>query len=159
MKAQIMSVVGAAMIPVLAGCATKPVAIAPVGPRPASAQALGGTGFLKVYSDTETHEIGRNTFFYPHKPYGIYSESGKCLRFVVNHIGDIDESPTCVPLPAGRYVIVAESAAYGRVRVPVVIQGDLITSVHLDRDGTFLAHAPAQELVHLPDGEIVGWHS
>ena len=158
MKAQIIALLGAAMIPMLVGCATKPLTIAPVGPGPAGTPALGGTGFLQVYSDTETHEIGRNTFFYPHTRYGIYLESGRCLRFVLNHIDDTDESPTCVPLPAGRYVILAESAAYGRVRVPVVIQGDQTTRVHLDRDARFLAHVPAQELVHLPDGEIVGWH-
>lgn len=147
------------MIPLLAGCASKPVVISPVGPGPARHQASFSRGFLKVYSDTETHEIGDNSYYYPHTGYAIYAASGVPLKRVANHVGDMDESPMLVAMPVGHYTIEAESAAYGRVRVPVVVEDGRITTVHLNRDGKAPPKASADELVRLPDGEIVGWHS
>lgn len=154
-----MTLVSAAMISFLAGCASKPTAIAPVGPGPASHQTSNSRGFLKVYSETETHEIGGNSYYYPHTGYAVYAESGVCLKRVANHVGDMDELPMLVAMPVGHYTVVAESAAYGRVRVPVVIEAGRTTNVHLNRDFGKQPQSSADELVRMPDGEIVGWHS
>jgi hypothetical protein len=66
-----------------------------------------------------------------------------------------------VTVPVGEYNIVAESESYGRVTVPVVIEADKTTIVHLDRRwpvGTKLAAgAVTKNLVRLPDGEPIGW--
>ena len=44
------------------------------------------------------------------------------------------------------------------VKVPICIQPALITSVHLDGSWSAPAGLPADELVRLPNGYIVGVH-
>jgi len=79
------------------------------------------------------------------------------VKFVSNHMGDTDESPARVTIPAGRYNIVAESSSYGRVTVPVVIQQDRTTVVHLDGAWKPSSSTSSNEVVRLPDGEAIGW--
>lgn len=146
------------LVTLLAGCASQPVALAPVGPRPGDRIAYVSTGHLRVYSDTKTREIGENTFYYTHTGYAIRDPSGKLLQYVRNHVGDMDETPTLVTVPSGRYLVVAQSARYGRVTVPVIIQDGRTTVVHLDGDWK-AAQSAANEVVRLPDGEAVGWNS
>jgi hypothetical protein len=150
---------GAVIIPLLAGCASSPVAVNPVGPGPIHPGALAPKGYLQVFSDTETHVIGDGPPYYPHTGYSIHDESGKMVQFVPNHIGDMDESPSIVPIPVGNYNVVARSSAYGRVTVPVVIQRGRTTVVHLDRDWRPSASVSTNGLVYLPNGEAVGWRS
>lgn len=149
---------GTTLVVLLAGCASKPVALSPVGPGPVSHTAYAPRGFLQVFSDTETHVIGDGPPYYTHTGYSIHDESGKLIKFVPNHVGDMDESPSIVAMPAGRYHIVAESSSYGRVTVPVVIQEDRTTVVHLDRNWVPSKNASPKSLVRLPDGEPVGWN-
>ena len=149
-----------AIFPLLAGCASTPVALAPVGPEPANNhESYISKGYIKVFSDTETHEIGDGPAYYPHTGYNIYDESGKRLQYVANHIGDMDESPSLVKIPKGNYAVVAESSAYGRVSVPVVVQAGKTTILHLDQGWRPSAMISTNELVRLPDGEAVGWSS
>ena len=106
-------------------CQTQPpLVLAPVGPPSAGSVPsnldLVGTGFLRVYSATETRH-GKSSKFHPHTPYLIYSTNGTILKWVRNATVDSDESPAVVRLPAGLYSIRAEDDDYGRVTVPVVI--------------------------------------
>src|SRR4051812_26712772 len=84
-------------------CATSThLFIEPVGPRSAATSgrfALTGSGFLKVYSATETRFVGKFDPYYPHTPYLIYDTNGNVVRWVQNALGYTDESPTLVTLP------------------------------------------------------------
>lgn len=157
MKIKIVALIGAAIIPLLAGCASTPVALNSVGPEPINPEAFIPKGYLQVFSDTDAIRDGDGPSYYPHTGYSIHDESGKVVQFVPNHIGDMDESPTIMAIPAGDYTVVAESSAYGRVTVPVVIQKGRSTVVHLDRDWRPSANISTNELVYLPNGEAVGW--
>jgi hypothetical protein len=95
-----------------------------------------------------------------HSGYNIYLNDGKFLKYVPNAIeGDYTkEPPMRVHLPAGSYMIKAEWGIYGWVFVPVVIQCDQTTFVYLDGERHPIdSLASANNVVKLPDGEIVGW--
>ncbi len=127
---------GATILPLLAGCASTPMALSPVGPEPGGTAAAGVNGRLQVFSATQQSnaigDIGPSSYFYPHTGYDINDASGRHVKFVPNHASDMDESPDVVKLPAGHYEIVAVSASRGLVTVPVVIEGGEATVVHLD---------------------------
>src|SRR5579864_4779353 len=122
----------------LTGCATRPVNVSTVGPElPAGTTSShdelpGDRGYLCVYSDTKTRQVGDNTYYYTHTPYSVYDQSGVRVQWVRNHLGDMDQSPTRVTLPVGHYNVVAESTSYGRVTVPIVVLGGRETDIHLD---------------------------
>ena len=157
MKTRLMIPVGAAIISLLvAGCASKPVVLPPVGPAPPSQTYDPPKGYLRVFSDTEKHEIGENLYYYTHKSYLIYTPSGRQLKYVANHVGDTDESPTLVTIPAGRYNVLADSSSYGRVTVPVIIEAGKTTVVHLD-SAWRSSGSHGANLERLPNGEPVGW--
>ncbi len=161
MKTKIFTLIGVAIIPVLAGCASQPMAISPVGPASIGFNQAASRGYLRVFSATKTHAIAEDTYYYPHTGYSIHDESGKMIKFVSNHVGSVDESPAFVALPSGKYNIVAQSESYGRVTVPVVVANGKTTVVHLDRDWRVAdrlnASSAAENLVRLPDGEPIGW--
>jgi len=146
---------------ILVGCASAPIALSPVGPGPSSRPAVAQRetkGYLEVFSAREkSTEFGFNTYFYPHSGYDINDASGKSVRFVPNHLSDMDESPDRVALPAGTYNIVARSTWCGQVTVPVVIENGNITAVHLDNEWWAPSHTPSNELTYLPNKEAVGW--
>ncbi|HVU08843.1 MAG TPA: hypothetical protein VHG89_09905 [Verrucomicrobiae bacterium] len=148
---------GATALPLLAGCASKPLSLSPVGPGPVSHTAYGAQGYLQVFSDTETRVVGDGPPYYIHTGYSIHDESGKIIKFVENHIGDMDESPSIVSIPAGKYNIVAQSSSYGRVAIPVLIREGQTTCIHLDRSWKPSSNSSTNELVYLPDGEAIGW--
>jgi len=88
---------------------------------------------LQVFSAREkSNEIGENTYFYPHSGYRVNDADGKTIRYVQNHLSDMDESPDQVNLPAGSYQIVARSSWAGQVVLPVVIEDGKTTVLHLD---------------------------
>ena len=161
MKSTILIYCGAALPLILVGCASAPIALSPVGPGPASRPAVAQTdakGYLEVFSAREkSTEIGFNTYFYPHSGYDINDASGKSVRFVPNHLSDMDESPDRVTLPAGTYNIVARSTWSGQVTVPVIVEDGNITVVHLDNEWFPPSNIPSQELTYLPNKEAVGW--
>jgi len=159
MKIKRIVLIGAAVIPFLAGCASQPISLAPVGPEPISRMTSGSKGYLQVFSATMElrAEPDSNTYFHPHSSYDIKDESGKVVRFVPNHASDMDEWPDEVILPAGNYIIVAESTWCGQVSVPLVIQKGKTTVVHLDNNWWPSSQTSSNQLVYLPDGEAVGW--
>jgi hypothetical protein len=151
------SVLSAALaLAILSGCASPPIVLAPVGPAPVEKTAHVSTGRLQVFSAAEARADGDDTYYYPHTGYSIFSDVGRRLKYVNNHVGTMDESPAVVPLPTGHYRIVAQSEAYGRVTVPVVIESGRTTTIHLERDWKPAANL-SRNVVRLPDGEAVGW--
>ena len=147
----------------LAGCASTPLALSPVGPGPNNRPALAqksSEGHLQVFSAREkSNEIGFNTYFYPHSGYRINDADGKTVSYVPNHLSDMDEYPDQVTLPAGNYQVVARSTWSGQVIVPVVIENGNTTVVHLDDSAWTPSGAAADQLVYLPNKEAVGWGS
>jgi len=133
------------------------LAIQPVGPRSSEASSRYGQGYLVVYSALSPFNNYDTT---DHSGYAVLSTNGKLVRRVHNHIiGDFTaEPPTDVRLPAGRYVVKAESQDYGILNVPVVIRSGETTQVYLDcssQPANLLAQTA--DTVRLPDGQIIGW--
>jgi hypothetical protein len=119
----------------------------------------GTTGAVRVYTATETHADGDQTYYYPHTGYLVYNQEGKKVMFVPNHVGTMDEAPMTAYLPPGSYTIVAQAEGYGRVRIPLVVKSHRTTVIHLDRDWSPPKNAQTSELVRLPDGHPIGWRS
>jgi hypothetical protein len=119
----------------MTGCASdlKVTTLAPVTPDSNRAPAGNVTGFLVVYSDTESPIMTDDVMYYPHTGYKIYDSHGVYVRYVQNHVSATDESPSRVALPAGKYTIRARSEVDGEVAVPVVIRGLSTTVVNLEK--------------------------
>jgi len=64
-------------------------------------------------------------------------------------------------LPAGTYRVVARANGYGIVTVPVVIEKNQVTTVHLEGGGSWENEVARSQsdAVRLPDGRIVGWRA
>jgi hypothetical protein len=141
-----------------AGCASQRglTVTGTVGPGGRTGLRLGG---LEVYTATERHRDGDNTYYYPHSAYVICDTHGVRVKSVVNHIGVMDETPTFVSLPQGHYIVVAQADRYGQVRIPVVVRPGGATVVHLDRGWQPPPDAEATDIVRMPDGEPIGWSS
>ena len=160
MKTKRIALFGAVIIPLLAGCASTPVALDSVGPAPAkSAGEYVPTGWLRVYTATDAHEVGDNTYYYLHTGYHIYTEDGKLWKYIPNHSGDMDESVDKVQIPEGNYKISAQSEESNFVSVPVIIRAGETTDIHLDTTWKAPAGTPTNELVYLPGKHPypVGW--
>ena len=91
-------------------------------------------GTLKVFTATEQRPDGDDTFRYPHTDYEIYTANGKRFEKVDNGMTQLEETPTEVTLPKGRYIVEAQSETEGFVRVPVIIQTGRTTVVNLEQD-------------------------
>jgi hypothetical protein len=150
------------------GCAINPAPFTeyPVGPaliyRPPSPRSLN-EGYLRVYSDTITHEDGGVRYF-PHSSYTVHFSDGTLVKSVQNHVGLDDDSPTIVRMPPGAYNVIGRSAAFGRVTVPVVIESGMLTQVFLEHGGMFESGYVSKTdngaaFVKAPDGSIVGWRA
>jgi hypothetical protein len=126
----------AAMAVICGGCAEsrQVTMLHTVGPTPSVANMRMRTmGNLIVYTAVQVPPISSDTLFYPHTPYALYDRQGVFLRGVRNHIGPWDEQPERVTLPAGRYLISAESELQGDVKVPIIIRAAKTTVVNLQR--------------------------
>jgi hypothetical protein len=162
--------IAAISIPLLAGCSSAPIKLDPVGPAPSSpndslmvvtaepapSSAYIQSGWLKVFTATKSVPNGQ-TYSYPHTGYRIYTESGKLLEFVPNHVDPMDESATLLKISTGKYEISARSEPYNMVIVPVVIQAGKTTEVHLGAHWQAPSNVPTNEIVYFPDGRPVGW--
>lgn len=144
-------------IQLLAGCSSTPVKLDPVGPALSSTHVP--SGWLRVFTATKTVPSGDSTYYYPHTGYRIYTESGKLLEYVPNHIDATGESPTLLQIPAGRYNVLARSEPYNRVIVPIAIQAGKTTEIHLGAHWQAPANVPTNQFVYFPDGRPVGWKS
>jgi len=157
MKTINVILIAALGIPLLAGCCSTPIKLDSVGPAPTSTYVP--SGWLKVFSATKTVPDGDSTYYYPHTGYRIFTESGRLLEYVPNHVDPVDESVTLVKIPAGKYKISARSEPYNMVVVPVLIQAGKTTEVHLGAHWKAPANAFTNQIVYFPDGRPVGWKS
>ena len=146
------------VLPWLAGCASQPVVLQPVGPRPFGWEYAGmnGKGQLQVFTETDEYEMDHDVPFCPHRDYEVYTADGKRLKRVWNSQNHEDETPTVVSLPAGRYEIQADAEFYGRVHVPVIIRPNQLTKVVL-QPGWNPRQVASSDLVRMPDGYAIGW--
>jgi hypothetical protein len=145
----------------LSSCATsQPTVSSTVGPKSLAAHSYSGKGYLMVYSETDEIHVGDGIPYYIHTSYNIQTPDARTVKWVPNHVGDMDEAPQLVSLPSGNYQIVAESADYGQVRIPVLIQAGHTTKIHMEGKGSWKPQKPAVAnagLVRFPDGEPIGW--
>jgi hypothetical protein len=150
------------VIALLASCASQPIALAPVGPRPAAGDRFlpsSGTGQLVVFTETDETEYGEDVPFFPHRDYQLYTADGRRLKRVWNSQSPEDQSPAVVTLQAGNYVVKADAELYGLVSVPVVIKPKRTTRVVLQPGWKPGEAVASSELVTMPDGYPVGWRA
>jgi hypothetical protein len=146
-------------IPLLTSCASQPIALAPVGPRPGEiVVSPAAAGRLQVFSETEEYDED-DQYYFPHSDYTIYTVDGKRVKHVWNHETREDETPLVVTLPAGRYVVRAEAELYGLVTVPVVVKPGQTTRLVLQPGWTPPGQPAGSELVQMPNGYAVGWRA
>lgn len=160
----------------VAGCAGNPnrLALATVGPSPACPPAvISQRGSLVVYSEcaaniseslpyaSDSLPVDGTTISWDYSGYQLLSADGKYIRYVSNHDGNNVPHPQQLELPAGKYIVAASASDYGRIHVPVVINGSQVTVVHLDREGYWPAEAAFNETnaVYLPNGKAIGWRA
>jgi len=123
----------ASLLLALAGCASQPAQLTEMpAVRPARGHAIprDRVGTLKVYSAVHPEAKG-SLIAYPHSSYRIYSEKGNLLKVVLNHSGQLGETPELINLSPGLYKVIAESEGRGIVMVPVIIQSSMTTEVRL----------------------------
>jgi len=148
----------------LSGCATgkNGLALDTVGPPPHQPTAASSTnGMLVVYS-----AIRRNADFNaldPNRPeysdYRIFTTDGKLIQRVHNNSGTILQDPVSLKLPPGKYNVIARANGYGYVTVPVIIETQQSTILHLEGGGSWPNESEFNQTnaVRLPDGQIIGW--
>lgn len=156
MKIFFLAAVG--MAATLVGCAqARPIPVSNLV-EPVSAQSSGTpAGVLVVYSAYETQSSGTSPFddVRPYTSYKLYSEKGELLQKVGNSETGLGDAPTSVKLAPGVYRVVALSNGHGLVEVPVRVENNRITAVHLDSEGPAIRNKNLA--IRLPDGEVVGW--
>ena len=158
MKPMSSLILVAGILLVLPGCVLHPVAVSPVGPEPITCDGVTLYGYLQVFSKTISTENIDDIYYYPHSDYAIYDQSGRLLQYVRNQ-GDGNEMPTLLRLPQGNYTVVAAARNYSQATVPVVIKAGRPTYVYLDRDWKPISGISSNDLVRLPDGQVVGWNA
>jgi hypothetical protein len=148
----------------LTGCATgkSRIVLDPVGPPPAQAQTVQpDKGTLTVFSAFEVNADfnSRDPYRSEYSDYRIYSNDGKLLRFVKNDDGSNFGSPGEVSLAPGGYRVVARANGYGTVTVPVEVDANRVTTIHLEGGYTWPNNPgfDKAKAVCLPGGEMVGW--
>jgi len=99
----------AAVALILSACATPPPLVIdqPIGPynEPARPSNLGT---LIVYSLVES--LSGDPEYLVHTNYTVLTSDGALVRKVDNHNSTVDIHPTPIPLPAGRYKVIAKKA-------------------------------------------------
>jgi hypothetical protein len=155
-----LTLFAAAML--LVGCASNrnQLTLDAVGP---SAQPMEGNstlGTLVVYS-----AFKRNADFNSADPnrqeysdYRILTANGDLLRRVHNNSGTIFQDVVSVSLAPGKYQVAARANGYGYVIVPVVVEAQHSTVLHLEGGPPWPDTSVFNQTnsVRLPDGQIVG---
>jgi len=149
----------------LTGCATgNGPALDTVGPSlPQPVSATSTDGILVVYSAYEANADfnSRNPDLPEYSDYRILTTDGKPLQRVRNNSGTILQDPLPVELPAGKYRVIARANGYGYVTIPVIIEAQQSTVLHLEGGGSWLGNSTLAQTntVRLPDGQVVGWRA
>lgn len=133
--------------------------VGPQVPAPTAPNSTNGT--LVVYS---AYEVGaefnsRNEFGASHSDYTISNTDGKLIQKVHNDTGTMLQNPVAVQLAPGKYQVSAQANGYGYVTVPVVIEPQQTTVLHLEGGHTWENESAFNQTntVRLPDGQVVGW--
>jgi hypothetical protein len=116
---------------------------------------------LQVFSVRELQSEGDDTPWYQHSGYVVYGPQGKRFKYVGNTVGEFDETPQTVTLPAGTYTVKARAEGYFYVPVdlPVVIERGQTTVVHLESGWNPPAGPSGTEIVRATSGYAVGWRA
>jgi hypothetical protein len=140
----------------LVGCASTASLVIdqPIGPADRGALPRD-SGTLVVYSMREFINGDQDELV--HSEYSVHALDGTLVRRV-NNRGLSDREPATVPLPAGRYKVLAMNYRYGRVSLTADIQAGLQTVIDLARE-TLPERASGEQWVRLPSGQIVGTRS
>jgi len=155
------------VVALLASCVSRPLVLEPVGPSPSTADASrGGTGRLQVFSSlVEEHDdqnqgsSGADPGWQQHSDYDVYDAYGKHVRHVGNAVGHYASRPRSVLLPSGRYTVRAEASDWLCVEVPIVIERDRTTTVHLDDHWEPPPGTPKSQVATAPNGIPIGYRS
>jgi hypothetical protein len=148
----------------LSGCAAgrNGMALDTVGPplsQPTAANSTNGT--LVVYSAYEVNADFNSRD--PNRPeysdYRILTNGGKLLQRVHNDSGTAIQDPVAVGLPPGKYRVSARANGYGYVTIPVIIETQQTTILHLEGGSSWPDESAFNQTnaVRLPDGQIIGW--
>lgn len=129
-----------------------------VGPAKLESVPAATTGTLVVYSAWDGFDTSDPEHAH-HSSYEVYSKNGKRLFRVRNYHTPMLEDPAAVPLAQGEYIIKARAQGYSFVKIPVVIKRDQVTDVHLDGSQPNSRHLDCASIVHLPNGQPVGWRA
>ena len=146
------------------GCATHhgDLVLERVGPAQESQTHAKSEGSLVVYSalDQSPHFNGSDYHTW-YSGYEVMSEDGRVVKKVTNDTGTVVEGPAEVKLPPGKYRVKARANGYGLVTVPVLIESERLTTVHLDGGERWTGdNAIAKSnAVRLPRGGVVGWRA
>jgi len=150
----------------LSGCASAQhgLTLGPVGPPSIQSTAVDNQdGTLVVFSAYDVTAAGTGDYEHRHhySDYKILTQDGKLLQNVHNDSNTVLREATRVKLPAGTYRVVAHANGYGVVTVPVAIEKNEVTTVHLEGGGSWENDAAQNQanVVRLPDGRIVGWRA
>jgi hypothetical protein len=154
---RITIILSATVACLLAGCASTPVVLSPVGPNPFALAGSDANGQLEVFSATEGRIEGDNPTWFQHGDYYIYTQQGRMLKRVVNTVGYYEEAPCRLSLSPGNYLVKAGAKDYFRVEIPVVVRRGLLTAVHLDNKWKPPEATAKTNLVYTPDGYPIGW--
>jgi hypothetical protein len=147
----------------LSGCATcNGLALDTVGPLlPQPPAANSPDGILIVYSAYEANADfnSRNPDLPEYSDYKILTADGKPLQRVRNNSGTILQDPVSVELPPGKYQVIACANGYRNLIVPVMIETQQSTVLHLEGGGFWSGESAFSQTnaVRLPDGQIIGW--
>ena len=150
----------------LSGCLTRPNAVlldtvGPVRPLARMTSPIAATGSLVVYS-----AYRRNADFNARDPdrpeysdYEICLLDGRRQQWVHNNSGTILQEAVTVSLPIGKYLVKARANGCGIITVPVQIDPQQTTVLHLEGGGFWPDESVlnATNAVRLPGGWVIGW--
>lgn len=157
-KRIVLTVMGVAVL-LLAGCASTPTALGPVGPNPAEIQSATSDGRLEVFTLPTGHVEGNNPTWFQYSGFDLYDRHGKRLEHEDNSQGYYSQKPAVVNLPAGKYIVEARGHEMLLARVGVVIKSGKTTMIYLDGSWQPPAGTQATELVIGPRGFPIGWRA
>ncbi len=147
-----------------AGCATDKnhFSIETVGPVPSASPATGSAnGTLVVYSAFKRNaDFNTSDPTHPeHSDYKVLAADGSLVCRVHNVGKTVFEDAVPIGLTPGQYQVVARANGFGYLTIPVVIEPQQNTIVHLEGGDAWPEQwlFNATNAVRLPDGEIIGW--
>jgi hypothetical protein len=150
----------------VSGCATGTggLVLDTAGPSMPPLAAAGPSttnGTLLVYSAFRRNaDFNRpDPYRQEYSDYDIFSADGKLLRKIHNNLGTVLQEAVPVELPPGKYNVHARANGYGFVKVPVIIEANQSTVLHLEGGGFWPDESIFNQTnaVRLPDGQVVGW--